>query len=101
MSSVGDIVQGAGLMAAGAVLCYLLLWWKERSLKKARALETQALLEKASNEAELIVRDARLAANEEALKLRAQIEQSFAARRAERADLERRLSDREGLINTQ
>src|SRR3989442_2918370 len=101
MSPLGNIFQGALLVAAGAALCYLLLWWKERSLKKAKSLETQTLIEKARAEAEMIVRDARLAANEEALKLREQIEQSFAAWRGERAELERRLSDRERLLNTQ
>src|SRR6185437_12906445 len=40
-------------------------------------------------------------ANQEALKLREQIEQSFAERRAERAESERRLAEREGLINSQ
>jgi ribonuclease Y len=101
MSSLGNILEGAVLLAAGAVLCYLLLWWKERSLKKADTLETETLQDKARRDAENIVRDARLAANEEALKLREQIEQSFTARRTERAELERRLSEREGLINSQ
>jgi ribonuclease Y len=101
MSSLGNILEGAILLAAGAVLCYLLLWWKERSLKKARTMQTETSLEKARFEAENIVRDARLAANEEGLKLRQEIEKSFAARRAERAELERRLSEREGLINSQ
>ena len=59
------------------------------------------MLEKAQRDAESIVRDARLAANEEALKLREQTEQSFAARRQKRAELERRLSERETLINAQ
>src|SRR5881296_3848122 len=100
MSSI-TILEGAGLMAAGAGLCLLLVWWKDRNLKRTRTLEAESLLGKARNEAEIIVRDARLAANEEALKLREQVEQSFAARRAERAELERRLSEREALINSQ
>ena len=61
------IVEGAGLLLGGALGSALLLWWKDRNLKKARALENEALLGKARNEAEMIVRDARLAANEEAL----------------------------------
>src|SRR5205823_5277275 len=59
------------------------------------------LQEQARREADNIIRDARLTANEEALKLREQIEQSFASRRTERAELERRLSEREVLINSQ
>src|SRR5213594_1372245 len=101
MNQLANILEGAGLLAAGAALCFLILWWKERNLKKASALEAEAVLSKARNEAELILRDARLSANEEAKKLREQLEQSFAARRAERAELERRLSEREGLINSQ
>ena len=101
MSSLGNILQGALLLVAGAVLCYLLLWWKERSFKKGRKLEMEATLEKARLEAETIVRNAKLAANEEGLKVRQEVEQSFAARRAERVESERRLSEREALINSQ
>lgn len=88
-------------MVAGAVLSYLLLWWRGHSFKKVKRLEAQAMVEKARGETEVIIRDARLAANEEALKLRQEMEQSFAARRAERTELERRLSERESLINSQ
>ncbi len=70
-------------------------------MRKAKQLEAQALLDKARNEAEIIKRDASVAANQEALKLREQIEQSFADRRAERAESERRLGEREALINSQ
>ncbi|MDB6022357.1 MAG: rny, partial [Pedosphaera sp.] len=55
----------------------------------------------ARQDAETIIRDSRLAANEEALKLRELTEQSFTARRLERAEYERRLGERESLINTQ
>jgi ribonuclease Y len=96
-----NILEGAALAAAGALICFALLRWRERNLQKAKSLETQALLDKARTEAEIIQRDARMAANQEALKLRDQIEQSFAERRAERAESERRLAEREGLINSQ
>ena len=101
MMSLANILEGAALFAAGALVCFALLWWRERNLQKAKSLETQALLDKARNEAEIIQRDARAAANQEALKLRDQIEQSFAERRAERAESERRLTEREALINSQ
>lgn len=101
MSWLLNILQHAAPVAVGAALCYLLLWWRDRNARRIRALETEALLNQARNEAEGIVRDARLAANREALQLREQIEQSFAARRAERAELERRLAEREVLINSQ
>jgi ribonuclease Y len=101
MSWLLNILEHAAPVAVGAALCYLLLWWRDRNARRIRALETEALLNQARNEAEGIVRDARLAANREALQLREQIEQSFAARRAERAELERRLAEREALINSQ
>lgn len=82
-------------------MCYLLLWWKGRNQKRLEQLEAKSLLAKAREEAETVLRDARLAANEEALKIRQETEASFAARRAERADLERRLGEREALINSQ
>src|SRR5215831_7246048 len=96
-----NILEAAVLLAAGAGLCYLLMWWKDRGVRKARAMEAQMTVDKARTQAELITRDARLAASEEARKFREQIEQSFAERRVERAELERRLSEREGLINSQ
>src|SRR6266576_703293 len=101
MSSLVNILEGVALLVAGAGLSFLLVWRKDRNLKRARTLEAEALIGKARNEAEIIIRDARLAANEEALKLREQIEKSFTARRAERAELEARLSAREALINSQ
>src|SRR5215472_4911427 len=101
MSPWLNILEGGLSLVAGAVLCYLLLWWKDRNLKHARSMEAEAMLTKARSEAEVIVRDARLAATEEARTLRQETEQSFAARRTERAELEKRLSEREVLINSQ
>lgn len=101
MSSWVNILAGAVLLAAGAILSYVGLWLKSRGLRKARELEIEAILTKARNEAEIIVRDARLAANDETRKLREETENSFAARRTERAELERRLGEREALINSQ
>jgi ribonuclease Y len=101
MSSLANIFAGALLLAAGAALWHLLLWRKDRNLKRMRTLEGEALLSKARNEAEITLRDGRLAAAEEARKLRSEVEQSFGARRAERAELERRLGEREALINSQ
>ena len=101
MISIVNIVEDGAFATAGATLCYLLLWWKERSSKDARKLEAEAMLAKARAEAEALVRDARLAASEDALKLRDEIEKSFATRRADRAESDRRLAERESLINSQ
>jgi ribonucrease Y len=96
-----NILGNAVLVAAGAGLCYLLLWWRDRNLRRVKALEAEAMLTQARTEAQMLVRDAQLAANAEALKLRQDIENSFSARRVERAELERRLGERESLINSQ
>src|SRR6266404_4669664 len=101
MSLLVNIVEQAALVGVGAGLCYLLLWWKGRNLKRVKTLEAEALLAKGRTEAEITLRDARLAANEEARKLREQADQALAARRAERLELERRLAEREALINSQ
>jgi len=101
MSLWVNIVEHGAAAAVGAGLCYGLLWWKGRDLKRLRTLEAESLLAKAKTDAEIINRDARLAANEETLKLREQADQAMAARRAERLELERRLAEREALINSQ
>src|SRR5438093_4100988 len=101
MSLLVNIVEQAALVAVGAGLCYWLLWWKGRNLKKVKTLEAEALLAKAKADAEITSRDARLAANEEARKLREEADQAVATRRAERLELERRLAERETLINSQ
>ncbi len=93
--------EGVGFALAGALLCLFWVWWKDRYLRHSQSLQAQSALEKSKHDAETIIRDARLAANEEALKIREQTEQSFAARRQERAELEQRLGERESLINAQ
>jgi ribonuclease Y len=97
----GHILTHALAAVAGAGVCCLVLWWRDRYVRKVRALETEALLGRVRNEAEVITRDARLAASTEARQLLEQTEQSFAARRTERAESERRLAEREALINSQ
>src|SRR5512143_1451179 len=98
MSSLVDTLEHAGLVLSGAVLSYVLLQWKMRGHRRAQALESGSLLDQARQQAETILRDARLESSEEALRQRAETEQAIAARRAERLELERRLADREGLI---
>ncbi len=94
-------VEGAVFFAGGALLCYLLLWWKNHDFKAAQARQGRRLVEDAKREAENTLREARLKANEEAVKLREQTEQSFITRRHELNELERRLNERDALINRQ
>jgi len=92
---------GAFVFLAGALLGGLFFRWKQRKLHASRIEEEKSLQEKVRREAEATLREARLAANEEALKLREQTEKSFTTRRRELSDLEQRLAERESLINRQ
>ncbi len=94
-------VTDAGFFIAGVALCFGFLWWKDQNARKLQSAEAESILEKSRRDSDTFVRDARLAANEEALKVREQTEQSFASRRQELAESERRLGERESLINTQ
>jgi len=101
MSSLVDTLEQAGLVMSGAAICYVLLKWRKHQANQVEASQAQGLIEKARLESETILRDARLSASQEALKAHEQLEQALTARRAERLELERRLAEREGLINSQ
>jgi ribonuclease Y len=101
MTMVWHILDGVVCTAVGAAVCFFLLRWRDRNAREASAAQLRNLLETARNEAEVLTRNARLAADEEALKHREQVEQSLAARRAELTGQERRLSERETLLNSQ
>jgi ribonuclease Y len=95
------IYPGVVVFIIGAVFGVLLQLWRERSLRTGFQNQKEQLLENAKREAEGITRDARLAANEEALKLRRDSEQLIATRLKELAVNEQRLSTREELVNGQ
>ena len=82
-------------------LGYVLRMLRGRSLRAGSERQRKDILEKARLEAEALMRDARLAAHEEALKSRAQVEQLAAARQKELAVTEQRLATREELVNGQ
>lgn len=94
------LAGGVGFVI-GALLVFIFLRWKEQTLRKARALETQSATEAARREADGILREAKLRANEDALKLRQETEQSFAARLKQITEAEARLNEREQLVNRQ
>jgi ribonuclease Y len=95
------IIAGAVIFVIGILCGFWLRLWRERSLHASLEQEQKATLEKARGEADSILRDARLAANEEALKLRAETEELIAARHKQIAVTEQRLSTREELLNGQ
>jgi len=92
---------GVACFAAGALGSYGLWRWKDRSLRAAVAIKQQSVIEAAQRQAENIAREARLQANEEAIQLRQQTEQSFSERRARIIEAEKRMVERESLINRQ
>ena len=94
-------VLGAACLGGGALLGYWLLRWKERSVRDALAIKEQSILETARRQADAITREARLLADEEALRVRQQTETTFITRRHELDETEKRLLERETLINRQ
>jgi ribonucrease Y len=87
--------------AGGAVVGYWLLRWKDRNVRAAVAIQEKSILEDARRQADTVAREARLQGNEEALKLREATERSFTARREATQEAEKRLVEREMLINHQ
>jgi ribonuclease Y len=88
MNETIDLVcAGAVILLAGILLGFGIWRHRERSFQAAAGREKTSLLDNARREAEAIVREARLAANEEALQLRSATEQ--------------RLGEREALVNRQ
>ena len=92
---------GLGCFAAGSLAGYWLWRWKERSVRQALRIQEESILEAARRQAEALTREARAQASEEALKLRQDNDASFARRREELTQTERRLTERETLIDRQ
>lgn len=87
--------------SVGALLVFMFLRWKEHTLRNARAVESQSVHDATRREADSALREARLRANEDALKLRQETEQSFATRLKQITETEERLTEREKLITRQ
>ncbi|HTD66254.1 MAG TPA: Rnase Y domain-containing protein, partial [Candidatus Limnocylindria bacterium] len=101
MMLANSYLAGGIGFTVGALLVFIFLRWKEQTLRKFRALESQSLIDAARREADSALREARLRANEEALKLRQETEQSFASRLQQITETEGRLTERERLISRQ
>jgi ribonuclease Y len=94
-------VWAAACFVVGTVLGCWLWRWKERSIRAAIAIKEDSILENARRQAEAIIREARLQAEEEILRVRQQNETVFITRRNELECVEKRLLERESLINRQ
>lgn len=90
MSLVLNIAGAAVCAVAGAGVCAMILNSKNRRREEARRREAEAQLEKT-----------RTAAQQEMAQLRAQFDQATTTQRQELAEQERRLTERESLLNTQ
>lgn len=97
MSLFANIASDAVWTGVGVACCLIVWWWRNRTL----AGNAQTAREKARLDSETAARESRLTAQQESLKLREETEKAVAARRAEQADAERRLAERESLLNTQ
>ncbi len=91
----------AAWLIGGALFGAAVVFWKERQRRATLAQREQALQEDARRDAEALLREARLTASEEALKLREQVEKSLEARRRDALQTEERLTQREALVNQQ
>src|SRR5688572_14414137 len=93
-------LAGSALIV-GTIIGYWLVRWKERNVRAAFAIKEQSILDTAAREAETLAREARVKANEEAARLKQETERSFSARQCQMIEAERRLVERETLINKQ
>jgi len=95
------LVGGATLLAASSVL--LVVHHRRESIRLRREADAHAekLLTDAKRQADELVRESRLLANEEVLKLREQTEQYVSRRRLEIDEAEKRVAERERLVNQQ
>ncbi|HEY1174449.1 MAG TPA: ribonuclease Y [Verrucomicrobiae bacterium] len=104
MFLLGNIIvflEGLALFGAGAGVFYFLQRKREKAQQQALKEQQDITLANAKKEAETLLREAKLSANEEALKIREQTDKSFSQRRQELADLENRQAERERLLNNQ
>jgi len=90
MTSVVYIAGAAVCAVAGAGICAMVLNARHRRREDGRRREAEAQLE-----------DARQSANQELARLRAQLEQALVTQRAAHVEQDRRLTEREALLNTQ
>jgi ribonuclease Y len=91
----------AGWVLLGGAFGYAYVRYKERVRRREISQLRATEIESAKREAESLLREARVTANEEAIKLRNQAELAYVTRQQELAAAEQRLAQRESLITTQ
>jgi ribonuclease Y len=93
-------LAGSALIV-GTIIGYWLVRWKERNVRAALAIKEQSILDAAAREAETLAREARVKCNEEIARVKQETEGSFSSRQTQLLEAERRLTERETLINRQ
>ena len=101
MFSTINIFEVASGFALGAAVVFVALWWRNQNAANATRRQAEEILANSRRQADDLIAKSRLAANEDALKLRRETEESFVEVRKEQAERERRLTEREGLLNSQ
>jgi ribonuclease Y len=101
MFSIINIWEGALGIVLGAAVVFVMLWWRNKNAIQAGRRQADGIVADARREAADIMAKARLAANDDALKIRRETEDTFAQQRKEQAERERRLAERENLLNSQ
>lgn len=96
-----EFLQALVILLGGGIIGYGISRIRYRQAAAHLDVQKQTVLDDARRDAENILREASLASNEEAVKLREQTEKAFAGRRRELDQLDDRLSERETLINRQ
>lgn len=94
-------IELAAFTIAGGAAGYFFARWKDRNSREAARLQESALLDEAKRQGESLVREARLKANEEALRIREETERSFNDRRDRLAESEKGLIQRESITAAQ
>lgn len=93
--------EAGGVFAVGIAMGYWLVRWKERTLIASIRQGAEAQRQDLQRQAEGILREARVKAAEETLRFRQEIENSYSNRQLEISAAEKRLAERDNLINRQ
>jgi ribonuclease Y len=101
MTSLAKYITPALVFIGGAATSYLVVEWRRRKHAAEQSRQAAEVLANARREADNVKREAYIAATQEAAKLREQTEASFTTRKLELADVEKRVTERDALINSQ
>ena len=101
MTMDAPLFMAGSSLVVGTIIGYWLVRWKERNVRAALAIKEQSILDAAAREAETLARESRVKCNEEIAKVKEETERSFSARQCQVIEGERRLAERETLVNRQ